>query len=122
MRWTKRSLKLISEVWNDPWMDTKTKHLYADYYDEFECDICGAEPLEDCAEFICSVARPGCGAYWAIRYGVCLDCANGGIANFPDRLRKHAETLEGRARELRKLADAEWRTPGPEDGRPIQRR
>jgi hypothetical protein len=110
MRPTKRFEKWLS----DPSMDSRE----INYLQEYECEICGAEPLEQSVEFICSVPKPRWGEYWAIRYHVCSDCGKAGIASFPDRLRKHAETQEERARELRKLADAEWRTPEPEDEAP----
>ena len=83
---------------------------------EYECEICGAEPMARWAEFICSVAQEGWGEYWRYRYHVCLDCFKAGIPSFPDRLRKHAQKLEERAQELRKLAaDAEWQISVPPD-------
>jgi hypothetical protein len=106
MRPTKTFEKLLS----DPSVDGRA----LTYLQEYECEICGAEPLEDRVEFICSVAHPeheGWGEYWRYRYSVCLDCLKVGIASFPDRLRKHAETLEERARDLRQLANAEFSGP-----------
>jgi len=48
------------------------------------------------------------GEFWRPGYHVCLDCCKAGVAGFPDRLRKHAEALEERAAELRKLINAKW--------------
>ena len=115
MKLTRRSEKLISDLRNNPCISEKMKVFAEGYYEELECEICGTEPLEGSAEFICSIAKRGWGEYWAIRYHVCLDCANAGIANFPDRLRDHAEALERRAQQLRELAAANWRIPIPED-------
>jgi hypothetical protein len=111
MRPTKRFAKLLS----DPSIDGKA----INYLQEHECEICGAAPMADWTEFICSVAHPeheGWGEYWRYRYNVCLDCLKAGIASFPDRLRTHAQKLEERTRELRRLAaDAKWRTSGRHD-------
>jgi hypothetical protein len=98
MRPTKRFEKWLS----NPLLGDKLTYLQ-----EYECEICGAEPMDGWAEFICSVAHPeheGGGEYWRHQYQVCLDCFKAGIASFPDRLRKHAQRLEERARELQKLA------------------
>ncbi len=48
------------------------------------------------------------GEFWRPGYHVCLDCCEAGAEGFPDRLRKHAEALEERAAELRKLINAKW--------------
>jgi hypothetical protein len=82
---------------------------------EFECEICGFGPIFELFEFRCGVPhRPDQldedGEYL---YHVCLDCFMDGADSFPERLRKHAETLEEHARELRKLAaDAKWTAGG----------
>jgi hypothetical protein len=86
MGFTKRFEQLLS----NPSIDGQT----INWLQEYECDICGAEPLKERADFTCSVPRPGYGSYWQYRYEVCLDCVNAGIASFADRLRKHAQTLE----------------------------
>jgi hypothetical protein len=109
MRPSKRNEGLRNALLLDSSIKESLADSYLDYLGEHECEICGAEPLEQSVEFICSVPKPRWGEYWAIRYHVCSDCGKAGIASFPDRLRKHAETLEERARELRALADAEWR-------------
>ena len=93
--------------------------LFPDYVatpddEEYECDICGFEPMFELFEWRCSVANghEGLDERWDDQHLVCLDCDRAGADSFPERLRKHAETLEKRARELRKLAaDAKW-TPG----------
>jgi hypothetical protein len=104
MGFTKRFEQLLS----NPSIDGQT----INWLQEYECDICGAEPLKERADFTCSLPRPGCGSYWQYRYEVCLDCVNAGIASFADRLRKHAQTLEEKARELRGLADGKWQAWG----------
>src|SRR6266853_583538 len=81
--------------------------------EEYECDICGA----GYAFFVgysmwnCSVPQrehKEWGEFWRPGYHVCLDCCEAGAEGFPDRLRKHAEALEERAAELRKLINAKW--------------
>jgi hypothetical protein len=102
MRLTKRFERWLSENLSSKW---------ATAIQEYECEICGAEPMADRATFICSIVHPeheGWGEYWQKRYDVCLDCLKAGAASFPDRLRKHAQELEERARELRQLANAEF--------------
>jgi hypothetical protein len=101
----------------EKWLSDPLKGAKAiNYLQEQECEICGAEPLADWIEFSCPVAHPeyeewGRG-YLRYSYNVCLDCVEAGVASFPDRLRRHAQILEERARQLRKLADAWWRTSG----------
>ena len=86
--------------------------------EQYECDVCGAELVHEWCGFFCTLPHPerhGLREYWHKRYDVCPDCADAGAATFRDRLRKHAEELEERARELRELADAEWWQPSIPD-------
>ena len=81
--------------------------------EEYECDICGAgyALLVGWCKWNCSVPQKEhkeWGEFWQSGYHVCFDCCDAGVASFPDRLRKHAEALEERAAELRKLVDAKW--------------
>ena len=106
MRPTKRFEQLLS--WRCMDSETLTE------FEEFECDICGDgyALVMGWVRFSCSVAQreqKEWGEYWHNSYDVCLDCVEAGVAGFPERLRKHAEALEERARELRQLADAKWR-------------
>ena len=90
--------------------------------EEYECDICGA----GYAFFVgysmwnCSLPHKEhkeWGEFWRPGYNVCLDCCEAGVAAFPDRLRKHAEALEERAAELRRLVDAKWQPVELDDAR-----
>ena len=112
MRPTKRFEQWLSE----PSLDHETIRTLQEY----ECEICGFEPLHSWATVICSVPHAqheGWREYWQDSYDVCWDCEDAGVASFPDRLRKHAQQLEEKARELRKLADADakWRPSTPDD-------
>jgi hypothetical protein len=111
MRPTKRFEKLLS----DPSIDREfLKDLH-----EYECEICGVGPLESWVRFVSSEPHPKDERWadlWQNSYDVCEDCLEAGVASFPDRLWKHAQELEERARELQKLAaEAKWRISGPED-------
>jgi hypothetical protein len=86
--------------------------------EQYECDVCRAELVHEWCRFFCTLPHPerhGLREYWHKLYDVCPDCADAGAATFPDRLRKHADELEGRARELRKLVDAKWWQPSIPD-------
>src|SRR5262249_18016127 len=80
--------------------------------------VCGSELINEWCRFFCTLPRPerqGLREYWHKRYDVCPDCADAGVASFPDRLRKHAQELEQRARELRELADGKrWQASIPD--------
>src|SRR5215470_12293715 len=76
--------------------------------EQYECEVCGAELVHEWHWFFCTLARPehqGLHEYRHKPYDVCPDCAEAGVARCTDRLRKHAQELEERARELRELAD-----------------
>jgi len=110
MRPTKRFEQWLSE----PSIDRETIRTLQEY----ECEICGYEPLDSWAILRCSVPHAqyeGWREFWQDSYDVCWDCVEAGEASFPDRLRKHAQELEQKARELRKLADATWRPSTPDD-------
>lgn len=71
--------------------------LFPDYVatsddEEYECEICGFEPMFELFEFRSSVAyrHEGLDERWKHRYHVCLDCFYAGADSFPERLRKHA--------------------------------
>ena len=86
--------------------------------DQYECEICGDLLVHEWCGFFCTLPHPerlGSREYWHKRYDICPCCAEAGVASFPDRLRKHAEELEERARELRELVDAKWWQPSIPD-------
>jgi hypothetical protein len=123
MRPTKRFEQLLNDLNGASWLKDS---------EEYECDICGA----GYAFFVgysmwnCSVPQTEhkeWGEFWRPGYHVCLDCCEAGVAGFPDRLRKHAEALEERAAELRKLINAKWQEielddAAARDNDPIHRR
>jgi hypothetical protein len=104
-----RPTKKFEQLLNDSWLGSETlKELQ-----EYECDLCGAGYAfyVGYSMWNCSVPQkehPEWGEFWRPGYHVCLDCYEAGVAGFPDRLRKHAEALEERAAELRKLVNAKW--------------
>jgi hypothetical protein len=103
MRPTKSFKKLLS----DPSVDSETLLEYKEY----ECEICGVTLVDRLARFACFQPHPkheGDGDLGQNSCDVCLDCREAGVASFPDRLRKRAQQLEQRARELQQLANAEF--------------
>jgi len=104
-----RPTKKFEQLLNDSWLDSETlKELQ-----EYECDLCGAGYAfyVGYSRWNCSVPQKEhkeWGEFWRPGYHVCLDCCEAGVAGFRDRLRKHAEALEKRAAELRKLINAKW--------------
>ena len=100
-----RPTKRFEQLLNDGWFEESAE--------EYECDLCGAGYAfyVGYSMWNCSVPQKEheeWGEFWRPGYHVCLDCRNAGVAGFPDRLRKHAEALEERAAELRKLINAKW--------------
>jgi hypothetical protein len=103
MRPTKSFEKLLS----DPSIDMETLRESQEY----ECEICGVTLWDRLARFACVQPHPkhkGDGDLWQDTCDVCLDCREAGVASLPDRLRKRAQQLEQRARELRQLANAQF--------------
>jgi hypothetical protein len=103
MRPTKSFEKLLS----DSSMDTETLRQCQEY----ECEICGIHLWDRLAKFACLQSHAnhqGDGDFLQNSFDVCLDCRDAGVASFPARLRKRAQELEQRARELRQLSNEEF--------------
>jgi len=112
-----RPTKRFEQVLNDPSM--KGTSLLKDL-EEYECDICGAGYALNVGwcTWTCSVPQKEhkeWGEFWQEGYHVCLDCCEAGVASFPERLRKHAQELEERAWELRRIAGAMWQPARSDD-------
>ena len=111
-----RPTKQFERWLRDPEIDSETIHAL----EEYECEVCGAELVHEWFVVYCTPAHSehqGLCEYWHQRYDVCPDCEDAGVASFPDRLRKHAQELEERVRQLRELADAKWHAFRPDDAK-----